>query len=114
MSARFHHSHAEQPERDDEVRVVVVVGDEQPERVMPGQPAIERQLRVDVQRLLEVEDALGVRERSVQAQRREVGDRVVHPASHAIDRTSTHQATARPGPHLRRDGAIVGRSDTVR
>ena len=33
---------AEQPERDDEVGVVVVVGEDQPERVMPGQPAVER------------------------------------------------------------------------
>ncbi len=71
---------AEQPERDDEVGVVVVVGDQQPERVVPGQPAVERALGVDVQRALEAQNALRVRQRRVQAQRREVGDRVVDPA----------------------------------
>ncbi len=72
---------AEQTERDDEVRVVVVVGDRQPERVVAGEPAVERVLGVEVQRALEA----AARPRawasaSVQAQRGEVGDRVVHPA----------------------------------
>ncbi len=52
---------AEQAERDHEVRVVVVVGDHEAERVVPGQPAIERELGIEVQRALHVEHALGVR-----------------------------------------------------
>ena len=51
---------AQQPERDDEVRVVVVVRQDQPERVVPGEPAIERQLRIEVQRALEVQHAARV------------------------------------------------------
>ena len=47
---------------------------------MSGQPAVERALGVDVQRALDAEDVPGVGDRRVQAQRREVGDRVVDPA----------------------------------
>src|SRR5439155_10783966 len=42
-------------------------------------PAVEAELGIDVQRLLQAQYAPGVAEREVQAQRREVGDRVVHP-----------------------------------
>ncbi len=57
MSARRHHSQPSSAERDDEVGVVVVVGDRQPERVVSGQPAVERVLGIDVQRALEAEHA---------------------------------------------------------
>ena len=66
MSARRHHRKAEQAERDDEVRVVVVVGDRQPQRLMPGEPAIERALGIDVQRLLDAHQVTRMGERGVQ------------------------------------------------
>ncbi len=71
---------AQQAERDDEVGVVVVVGQDQPERVVPREPAVERQLGIDVQRPLQMQHAESVAEGDVQAQRREVRDRVIHPA----------------------------------
>ena len=70
----------EQAERDDEVRVVVVVGRDHRERMVRGEPAVERQLGVDSEHALEVEHAARVRERRVHAQRREVRRRVVEPA----------------------------------
>jgi hypothetical protein len=71
-----HHQH---DQRDHEVGVVVVLGDDRCERVATGQPVIERALGIDAQRLLEVQHAARVGQRRVQAQRREVRGGVVHP-----------------------------------
>ena len=82
---------AEQAERDDEVGVVVVVGEDQPERVVPGQPAVERSARDRCAASARCQHAARVAKRDRQPQRREVGDRVIHPASQTIASGSTHQ-----------------------
>ncbi len=87
----------EETERDHEVGVVVVVGHGQPERVMSGKPAVHAQLWIDAQRSLQVEDPLGVHERGVQAQRREVVDRVVHPCQPPDRQELNPPARARVG-----------------
>ena len=84
---------AEQPERDDEVRVVVVVGEHQAERAVGGEPVVEAALRIDVQRALEREHRFGVMQRGAQAQRREVVDRVVDPQQPA-DRRAARPTSA--------------------
>ena len=70
----------EHAERDDEVRVVVVVGDHQPERVLRRQPGIEPFLGVEPDRAPRCSTERPVRQRDVRAQRREVEDDVVDPA----------------------------------
>ena len=70
---------AEQAQRDGEVGVVVVVG-EDAGRATGARPAMRRGvLGRDVERLLEGEDHCGVPERDVEAQRREVGYGVIDP-----------------------------------
>ncbi len=94
MSARRHQSQPSSAERDDEVRVVVVVGDDQAERVVRGEPAVERELGIEVQRRSTCRSPTRCRARR-EAQRREVR-RSRHTAhtSHAITSSSTHQRVA--------------------
>ena len=74
---------SQQPQREPPVGVVVVVRQDRAERVMMGKPAVERQLGVQVQRLLEVQHPARVGERGVIAS-------YTH-ASHAIVSSSAHQ-----------------------
>ena len=69
----------QQRQREHPVGVVVVRRQHGAERVVVSEPAIERQLGVQVQHSLHVQHAARVGERGVQPQMREVGNRVVHP-----------------------------------
>ena len=99
---------AEQPERHDEVGVVVVVGEQQPEGVMRGQPAVERELGVDAQRVLE---RSGCRGRGPAPCPRRSGARFVTASytqhSHTITSASSHQRVraAPAAPRRGGDGA---------
>ena len=97
---------AEQPERHDEVGVVVVVGQHQAERVVPGQPAVERMLRIDVQRAAR---RSGCSRAWASATCSRSGARFVIASytqhSHAIVSTSTHQRVRAARERQRLPGA---------
>ncbi len=79
--------------------VVVVVGEQQPERVVADEPPVERELGVEVERALQMQHPPAVPERGVHAQRREVVDRVVDPAQPGDHERLDPQAGA-PRLHL--------------